>query len=99
MNRELVAAQSLEIASRNVARRILVFAALISTVFGALYFLGLMGKLIVNGTIHAESSPAISMISAAVGLLWDATLVVLYVALRRQITGSKAVFAGGVLLS
>ena len=33
------------------------------------------------------------MVSAAVGLLWDVTLVVLFLALRQQITGSKAIFA------
>jgi hypothetical protein len=76
-----------------MARRILYLTAVISTVFGILYFLGLMGKLIVNGNIHAASSPAISMIFAAFGLLWDITLVVLFLALRRQITGSRAVFA------
>lgn len=93
MNQELIAARSVDIASRNMARRVLFLAALISTVFGVLYFVGLMGKLIVNGSIHAESSRAISMVAAAIGLLWDATLVVLFVALRRQITGGRAVFA------
>jgi hypothetical protein len=75
------------------AKQILFFTAITSTVFGALYFLGLMGKLIVNGNIHAQSSPAISMISAAVGLLWDVTLVIMFVALRHQIKAGKLVFA------
>lgn len=74
-------------------RRILLFTAAGSTFFGVLYFLGLMGKLIVNGSIHAESSPAISMVAAAIGLLWVVTLVILFVALRRLLPGSKEVYA------
>jgi hypothetical protein len=80
-------------ADRTTARRTLVLTAAISTFFGILYFVGLMGKLIVNGSIHATSSPAISMISAAVGLLWDITLAILFLALRRLITGSKMILA------
>ena len=79
--------------AKNMARKVLLLTALISTVFGILYFVGLIGKLVINGSIHAQSSPAISMVSAAVGLLWDVTLVVLFLALRQQITGSKAIFA------
>jgi hypothetical protein len=79
--------------TRNVARRIVLATATISTVFGILYLVGLLGKLVVNGSIHAQSSPAISMIAAAVGLLWDITLVILFLALRRQITGSQVIFA------
>ena len=79
--------------AKNMARKVLLLTALISTVFGILYFVGLIGKLVINGSIHAQSSPAISMVSAAVGLLWDVALVVLFLALRQQITGSKAIFA------
>jgi hypothetical protein len=79
--------------TQNTARQILLLTTTISTIFGVLYFVGLMGKLVVNGSIHATSSPAISMVSAAVGLLWDITLVILFLALRRLVTGSKAIFA------
>ena len=79
--------------AKNTARKVLLLTALLSTAFGILYFMGLMGKLVINGSIHAQSSPAISMVSAAVGLLWDVTLVVLFLALRQQITGSKTIFA------
>ncbi len=79
--------------NRTTSKQILLITAIISTVFGILYFLGLMGKLIVNGSIHATSSPAISMVSAAIGLLWDITLVILFVALKHQIRESKAVLA------
>ena len=79
--------------AKNMARKVLLLTALLSTAFGILYFMGLMGKLVINGSIYAQSSPAISMVSAAVGLLWDVTLVVLFLALRQQITGSKAIFA------
>ena len=80
-------------AARNTARQILLLTTTLSTLFGVLYFAGLMGKLVVNGSIHATSSPAISMVSAAVGLLWDITLVILFLALRRLIPGSKMIFA------
>jgi hypothetical protein len=79
--------------AKNMSRKVLLLTALISTAFGILYFVGLIGKLVINGSIHAQSSPAISMVSAAVGLLWDVTLVVLFLALRRQIIGSKVIFA------
>jgi hypothetical protein len=78
---------------QTIARKILLVTAVLSTIFGILYFVGLMGKLLVNGSIHAQSSPAINMISAGVGLLWDVTLVILFVSLRHLITGRKAVFA------
>ena len=93
MNQKLNQARVGASVTRDAARQILVVTAVISTVFGVLYFLGLMGKLIVNGSIHATSSPAISMLSAAIGLLWDITLVILFVALRRQIPERRAVFA------
>jgi hypothetical protein len=82
-----------EFTSQDTARRILVLTAWISTLFGILYFLGLMGKLVVNGSIHAQSSAGISTIFAGVGLLWDMTLVILFVSLRRLITGSGGVYA------
>jgi hypothetical protein len=93
MDLELEKAHPEDVAVKNTARRILFITAIISTLFGILYFLGLMGKLLVNGSIHAESSPAISMVSAAVGLLWVITLVIMFMALRRQIMGRGVVFA------
>jgi hypothetical protein len=93
MNQKLAEAQAGDLGRGNTSRQILFFTAVFSTIFGILYFLGLMGKLIVNGSIHAASSESISMVSAAVGLLWVITLVIMFVALKRQITGSKAVLA------
>jgi hypothetical protein len=77
----------------NVTRKILLITALLSTIFGILYFVGLMGKLFVNGSIHAQSSPAISMVAACIGILWDVTLVILFVALRSRIPENRSVFA------
>jgi hypothetical protein len=79
--------------NQTIARRILLVTAVLSTIFGILYFVGLMGKLLVNGTIHAQSSPAISMIAACIGILWDVTLVILFVALRRRIPVGRSVYA------
>jgi uncharacterized membrane protein YeiB len=69
--------QNDENSDQTIARRILLVTAVLSTVFGVLYFVGLVGKLLVNGSIHAQSSPAISMIAASIGILWDVTLVIL----------------------
>ena len=80
-------------ATRNTERKFFLYAAAISTLFGIVYFLGLMGKLFVNGNIHAQSSPAISMISAAIGLLWVVTLVILFVALRRLLPRRSEIYA------
>ena len=93
MNQKGYEAYAEEPGNRTTARQILLITAIISTVFGILYLLGLMGKLVVNGSIHATSPPAIPMVSAAVGLLWDITLVILFVALKCQIRESKAVLA------
>ena len=93
MNAELEKARFDDMATRNPARRLVFSTAIISTVFGVLYFLGLMGKLIINGSIHAQSSPAISMVAACIGILWDVTLVILFVALRHRIPESRSVFA------
>jgi len=90
---DIATTQSKDFDARDTARRIVFLAAVISTVFGILYFLGLAGKYIVDGSIHSVSAPPIQMVSAATGLLWDITLVILFVALRRQITGGKAVYA------
>ena len=78
MDQNLNKARADELADRKTARKILFFAAIISTIFGTLYFNGLMGKLLVNGSIHAAASPAVSIVSASVGLLWDITLVILF---------------------
>ena len=76
-----------------LAKDTLLVSAIISTLFGILYFLGLTGKLIVNGSIHATSSPVINMISGGIGLLWDSTLVIMFAALRRLSRGRKSFFA------
>ncbi len=79
--------------ARETARQVLYWSALASTVLGALYLLGLAGKLIVDGTVHSVSSPAVQSVSAIVGLLWDVLLVILFIALRRQTTRSRRLFA------
>jgi hypothetical protein len=93
MNQEFLGKKIEDRVAGNTTRQILLITAIISTLFGILYFLGLMGKLIVDGSIHATSSPAISMVSAAVGLLWVITLVIMFVALQHQAIGSGVVFA------
>jgi hypothetical protein len=77
----------------NTTRQILFVAALISTLFGFLYFLGLAGKYFVDGSIHSVSAPSIQMVSAGIGLLWDVTLLILFVALSRQISRGYSIYA------
>jgi hypothetical protein len=93
MNLEFEGTRREDVDTRNPTRRILFLAAVISTVFGVLYLLGLTGKLIVDGSIHSVSAPPIQMLSAAIGLLWDISLLIMFVALRRQIASRNAVYA------
>ncbi len=83
---------------RKTARQVLYWTALASTILGALYLLGLAGKLIVDGTVHSVSSPGVQSISAVVGLLWDVGLVILFTALRRQGTRSRRIYADLALM-
>ena len=78
--------------ARRMARQIVFLMAALSTVLGGLYLIGLVGKLIVDGTVHSSSSPAVQMVSAVVALLWDLALLVLFVALRWQTAPKYAVF-------
>jgi hypothetical protein len=55
--------------------------AVLSTIFGILYLLGLSVNLIVGGTTHSEN-PAIQLLSATIAIVWLQTLLVLFVALR-----------------
>lgn len=75
------------------SRQMLLWAAVFSTLFGALYLLGLAGKLIVDGSVHSTSSPAVQSVSAAVALLWNVSLLILFAALRRQVARSRRPFA------
>jgi hypothetical protein len=93
MNVELKEGQSENLAAIHMSRRILFYTAAFATLLGMLYLLGLAGKLIVDGTVHSTSSKAVQNLSAAVAILWDLSLLVLFVALRRQILGSRAIFA------
>ena len=79
--------------ARESTRQVLYWTAFASTVLGALYLLGLTGKLIVDGTVHSVSSPAVQTISAMVGLLWDMALLILFVALRREAGRRYRLFA------
>lgn len=90
---ELKGNQREALEANKTSQRILFYAAVISTVFGLLYFLGLAGKYIIDGSIHSVSAPPVQMVSAAIGLLWDVTLVILFAALRRQYSGRTAIYA------
>lgn len=90
---ELQQAQMDRAQAKETARQVLYWTALASTLLGALYLLGLAGKLIVNGSVHAVSSPGVQSISAIVALLWDAALVILFAAFRKQVVRGRRLFA------
>ncbi len=83
---------------RETARQVLYWTALASTILGALYLLGLAGKLMVDGSVHSVSASGVQTISAVVGLLWDAGLVILFTALRRQGARSRRIYADLALM-
>jgi hypothetical protein len=75
------------------ARQVAYSMAIFSTIFGFLYFLGLAGKWIVDGSLHSISSPSVRYASAVIALLWNICLLVLFAAMRRLFSGRQAVFA------
>lgn len=79
--------------ARKMAQKILFPVAIFSTSLGVLYLIGLVGKIIVDGTVHSTSSQSVQQISAVVGILLDIALLVMFVALSWQMSGRNAVFA------
>ena len=80
------------------SRQMLFRMAVFSTVLGVLYLAGLLGKLIVDGSINSTSSAGVQSISAVIALLWDVALLILFAALRREASGSRAFYAELALL-
>jgi hypothetical protein len=93
MNPEIEALQMENINSLPLARKIVFITAILSSVFGGLYLLGLVGKIIVDGSVHSVSSPGVQTLSASIAILLDLSLLILFTTLRRLIMGKKAVFA------
>jgi hypothetical protein len=93
MNPEMEALQMENTNSKPIARKIVIITAILSSVFGGLYLLGLAGKIIVDGSVHSISSPGLQTLSASIAILLDLSLLILFTALRRLIPGKKAVFA------
>jgi hypothetical protein len=93
MNIEIEATQTENIAAKKSSGQIVFFTATCSTLLGILYLIGLAGKLIVDGTIHSSSSPTVQIASAIIAILWNLSLLIMFVALRRQFSGRNAVFA------
>lgn len=79
--------------ARKMAQKILFPVTIFSTSLGVLYLIGLVGKIIVDGTVHSTSSQSVQQISAVVGILLDIALLVMFVALSWQMSGRNAVFA------
>lgn len=74
--------------SRKIGRRL----AGLSTFFGVLYLLGLGLNLATSGSL-TPAGEDVRQISAVIALLWNLTLLGLFVALRREAQPSRAVLA------
>jgi hypothetical protein len=79
--------------ARRIAQQVVFLMAVFSTLLAVLYLFGLAGKLIVDGTVHSTSSQSVQAISAVVAILLDITLLIMFIALRRQVSGSNVIFA------
>jgi hypothetical protein len=79
--------------AREGARRVVFGTAVFSNLLAILYLIGLAGKLIVDGTFHSTSSQPVQVVSAVVAILLDISLLMLFIALRRQISGSNVICA------
>ncbi len=76
-----------------IPRKIVFITAILSSIFGGLYLLGLVGKIIVDGSVHSISSPGVQTLSASIAILLDLNLLILFTALRRIIPEKKGIFA------
>ncbi len=74
-------------------RRVLYWMALVSTILGGLYLLGLLGRIVVNGSVHAVSGGGVQIVSAIVAIAWDVVLLVLFAAVRRQYAAGRPLLA------
>lgn len=70
-------------------RRALYWMSLIATILGGLYLVGLLGRLIVNGSLHAVSGGGVQIVSAIVAIAWDVVLLVLFAALRAEYAAER----------
>jgi hypothetical protein len=79
--------------AKAAAQSVLFLMAVFATILGFLYLIGLAGKIVVDGSVHSVSSPGIQTISAIIAILLDLSLLILFIALRWQISGKNLVFA------
>jgi hypothetical protein len=74
----------------NLSKRIGFYAALFSTIFGFLYLLGLVANLATTGSPY-PASDSVQMISATIALLWNQTLLMLFVVLRERVSEDRKI--------
>ena len=86
------------ISAARLSRQVLVWAAGFSTLWGALYLAGLAARWLIDGSPQSPSSPGVDSLSAAVALLWNVSLLILFAALRRQVPRTRRFFAELALL-
>jgi hypothetical protein len=80
------------------ARRVIRISAILTAVFSGLYLLGLVGKLIVDGTVHSVSAQPLPMISAYIAILLDLSLLVQFTAQRARFAHSLYADLGWVFM-
>jgi hypothetical protein len=93
MGLEFEQKQAKRMAAMRSSRQVLLWASGLSTLFGFLYLVGLLGKWVVNGSFHSASSPGVQSASALIALLWNVSLLVLFASLHRQTGRSRKLFA------
>jgi len=70
--------------NHETVRKVIRVSAILTVLFSGLYLLGLIGKLIVDGTVHSVSAQPLPMISAVIAILLDLSLLALFSGLRAR---------------
>jgi len=78
--------------SVRTSRKLGFSAAVASTIFGAMYLLGLTINLIRSGTPYSQAEP-MQIISAVIAILWDICLLIMFASLRWNVADEKKFLA------
>jgi uncharacterized membrane protein len=78
--------------SFRLSRKIGAITAVLSTVFGVLYLLGLGVNLTTSGSVYPSGSD-VKAVSAGIALLWNLALVTMFTALRREARHDRAILS------
>jgi hypothetical protein len=73
-----------QVGYHELARKVIRVSSILAAVFSGLYLLGLIGKLIIDGTVHSVSAQPLPMVSAIIAILLNLSLVILFTGLRAR---------------